>query len=75
VLQKLISFGLFLNCFEGISEKACDADGIFYIFWARAVFRFRASCQSCDQHRTHLIRAQYNLEFAFGFTGILLAAK
>jgi hypothetical protein len=59
VLQELISFGFILNYFQVISEEACDADGIFCSFWASAVFRFRASCQSSDQHSTHLIRAQY----------------
>jgi hypothetical protein len=59
VLQGLIYFGFFLKCFEVISVEACDADGIFCSFWASAVFRFRASCQSSDQHSTHSNRAQY----------------
>jgi hypothetical protein len=71
-VANLISFGFFLNCFEVISEEACDADRIFYIFWASAVFRFRASCQSCDQHSTHSIRAQHYWSVCFIFLEVSL---
>jgi hypothetical protein len=31
VFQSLILFGFFLKCVEGVSEEACDADGVYVV--------------------------------------------
>jgi hypothetical protein len=76
--RKLNKF-VFPVCTCGISPVVLVCTSVlsrrFLCYWPSAVFRARTSRPSCDQHRTHSVRAHYHLDSVFELIGILLTSR